>query len=124
MAAKLLSPPTSSASCRRWSRRQVDGLIRLMGQRDYGNGHQPMPTLVPTVSVLHPVAGADVVSVDHFGSARALGLPLARARSGIVAYVGLAEPIGYARYHGLRCGMEEMGVRLPNALICLCKEIE
>lgn len=99
------------------ARRQVDGLVRLMNQSDYQAGGQPSAAPVPTVSVLYPVPGADVVSVDHFGSARALGLYLGALRPGLAAYVGLDEPvIGHARYAGLRAGLEAGGSKLPPEL--------
>jgi len=98
------------------TRGQVDGLVRLMCQDDYKREHM-VAAPVPTVSILYPVPGADVVSVDHYGSARELGLHLGSLRPGIAAYVGHDYPIGDARFAGLRGGLEKWGAKLPAELV-------
>jgi len=94
----------------------VDGLVRLMCQDDYERTHLTAAP-VPTVSILFPVPGADVASVDHFGSARELGLHLGALRPGIAAYVGHAYPIGQARFAGVRSGLEQWGAKVPPELV-------
>jgi len=106
-------------------RKQVDGLIRLMSQSDFSRGGVIPVAPVPTVSVLYPVPGADVVSVDPFGSSRALALHVAeRVHPAIAAYVGLRETIGRARYHGFLCGLEEWGGKLPPELVRMCLSLD
>ncbi len=98
------------------ARGQVDGLVRLMCQDDYKMG-RAVGAPVPTVSILFPMPNADVVSVDHFGSARELGVHLGSLRPGIAAYVGHDYPIGQARFAGIRSGLEQWRVKLPPELV-------
>jgi len=106
-------------------RGQVDGLIRMLSQCDYVRRIPPLPrSPVPTVSILYPAPGADVVGVDHFGSARALGLYLGGMGHSIAACVGHSEPIGRARLSGIRCGLEERGVALPPDLVRVEEALE
>ncbi len=120
----LISPHTVGELPQVVVRGQVDGLIRLMSQSDYRAERPVSPASVPTVSVLFPVQGADVVSVDHFGTACALGRHLGRLNPSIVAYVGHSELIGRARYFGTLCGMEEHGAVLPPELVVITDNLE
>lgn len=98
------------------TRGQVDGLVRLMASSDFRK--QPVVAApVPTVSILFPIPGADVVSVDHFGSAYDLGLHLGSLRPGIAAHIGFSDWLGKTRLAGLRCGLEECGATLPPDLV-------
>jgi len=106
-------------------RGQVDGLIRLMSQNDYLFQVKPVPSApVATVSILYPVPGADTVDVDHYGSARALGVHLGAMNPGIVAYLGHSRLLGRARFDGLRSGLEQHGVSLSPELVRLLEALE
>ena len=114
----MVCPHTRGDLPRVVTNRQVDGLIRLMSQSDYARGKTVPAAPVPTVSVLYPVPGADVVSVDHFGSSRALALRMSEQSEPVcAAYLGHNRPIGQARYYGFRSGLEQWGVSFPRELV-------
>jgi DNA-binding LacI/PurR family transcriptional regulator len=102
---------------------KVAGLVRLMGPDDYRAGVRLVPAPVPTVSILFPAPGADVVSVDHFASAYALGLHLGALRPGIVACLGNPGRIGRARFFGLLDGLQECGVTLSTDLVRMADKL-
>jgi LacI family transcriptional regulator len=96
---------------------RVAGLVRMMGADDFKPGVRIEEAPVPTVSILYPMPGADVVSVDAFESARELGLRLGEKRPGLVACLAHCSPVGHARSLGVLAGLRERGASLPLELI-------
>ncbi len=96
---------------------QVAGLVRLMVPDEFEPGVRIEEAPVPTVSILYPMPGADVVSVDAFASARELGLRLGEKRPGLVACLAHHSSIGHARSLGVLAGLRECGASLPLELI-------
>jgi len=97
------------------SRRQVDGTIRLMGDIEVAKGiHRPP---VPWISLLYDIPDVDVVAVDNFGGALAVGRWLCALGHRRFAYIGPDTELARERLAGLRAAVAESGGDVPDALV-------
>jgi LacI family transcriptional regulator len=95
------------------ARKQVDGVLRLLGQEEADAGPPALP--LPWVSIFFDVPGVDVVTVDHMEGARMLGRHLLAQGHRNLAFIGPDTRIARQRLRGLR----EAGVELPDSRVRL-----
>jgi LacI family transcriptional regulator len=100
-------------------RKQVDGVVRLLGDLEVDRGVTPCP--VPWVSLLYDVPGIDLVTVDNFVGARAVGRRLFALGHRRVAFIGPETDLARERLAGLRAAAREAGGDIPDALVRLEK---
>jgi LacI family transcriptional regulator len=100
-------------------RKQVDGVVRLLGDLEVDQGVVPCP--VPWVSLLYDVPGVDLVTVDNFAGARAVGHNLFALGHRRVAFIGPETDLARERLAGLRAAAREAGCEVPDSLVRLEK---
>ena len=98
-------------------RRQVDGVIRILGDIQVLQGHTDCP--VPWVSVLFDVPGADLVTIDQAAGCRELGQHLGRLGHRRVAFIGPQSDLSSERLAGARAGLKAAGGKMPPELILI-----
>ena len=96
------------------ARRQVDGAVMVWGDEHDAKPSTPCP--VPAVYVFYGPATADVVTVDNFGGAYALGQALAAAGHRRVAFAGPDSRVALERLAGLSAGLATGGGGVPPGL--------
>ena len=99
-------------------RRQVDGVIRMLGDLEIARGILPCP--LPWVSVLYDVDKVDLVSVDNLASCREIGRRLGSLGHRHAAFIGPDTQLARERVAGLRMGLAEFGGAIPDD-ICLLR---
>lgn len=103
------------------ARKQVDGVLRLLGQQEADAGPAALPT--PWVSIFFDVPGVDVVTVDHTEAGRLLGRLLLEMGHRKLAFMGPDSMIARQRLAGLRLALQEKGVELPDDRVILGHEV-
>jgi len=99
------------------SRRQADAMVRLMGDIEFERNGSECP--IPWASILFDAPGGDLVTVDNAGGARAIGQHLGTLGHRQVMYVGPDNKLSLERVQGLRAGLAEQGIELPDAHVFL-----
>lgn len=113
----IVAPHVQSVLPRVVLRRQVDGVIWLLGDENLLHGMTECP--VPWVSLLFDVPNADVVAIDAAAAARAIGQHLTALGHRQVAFVGPESPLAHERLAGLRAGLREGGGDVAAEAVCL-----
>lgn len=98
-------------------RRQVDGVLRLLGDVEVDVGVEPCP--VPWVSLLYDVPGVDLVTVGNFEGMRAVGRHLCGLGHKRIAFIGPETDLARERLAGLRAAAREVGSDVPDSLVRL-----
>jgi LacI family transcriptional regulator len=97
------------------SRRQVDGVIRMLGDIEVAKGVSASP--VPWVSVLYDVPGIDLVTVDNAAGAREVGRYVCARGHRRLAFIGPDTDLARERLAGLREAAGEAGGEVPDELV-------
>lgn len=98
-------------------RRQVDGIVRVLGDLQVLGGRTACP--VPWVSVLYDVPGIDAVTVSNYQGAFAVGRHVAEQGHRRVAFIGPETELARERLAGLRAAVEAAGGAVPSELVYL-----
>jgi LacI family transcriptional regulator len=101
------------------SRRQVDGVLWMPADLDVARGAPAVP--VPCVTLLYEIPGADLVTVDNFAGARAVGRRLCALGHRRIAFIGPTTDLARERLAGLRAAAAEAGATVPQDLVFLEK---
>ncbi|MBI2192484.1 MAG: LacI family DNA-binding transcriptional regulator [Planctomycetes bacterium] len=99
------------------TRRQVDGVIRMIGDRDLENG--PVGCPLPWVSLLYDMPGADLVTIDHVAASREVGRYLCSLGHRRIAFIGPDSLFARQRLEGIRAAARESDAEVPDAFVLL-----
>lgn len=101
------------------ARGQVDGVVRLLGDIEIGEGLPPMP--VPWISLLYDVPDVDLVAVDNAAGMQEVGRYVCSKGHRRIAFIGPDTHIARERLAGLRAAAKEAGAQVPDELVCMEK---
>jgi len=103
------------------NRRQVDGVVLLVGDETWL--HPSFPGPVPSVFIFSGPPEADVVTVGDLGSSVALGQHLRRLGHRRVVYLGPQTDMSLRRLAGLRNGLDPCGGAVPADCVWIRRNI-
>lgn len=118
----IIAPRMGTEFPRVVRRKQVDGIVRMLGEAALRCADVPCP--VPWVSILYDVPGPDVVSIDHCAATRDLGRHLGRLGHRRFAFLGPDTALARQRLEGLRQAAKEFGGDVPEAFTALIRHFK